>query len=38
MPEWFVGRTTHSINASELMWDFFRNHPLPRPRVSERRD
>ena len=27
MPEWFVGRTTRSINASSLMWEFFRAHP-----------
>ena len=29
MPEWFVGRTTHSIDASELMWAFFKDHRLP---------
>ena len=23
LPEWFVGRTTHSIDATELMWSFF---------------
>jgi polyhydroxybutyrate depolymerase len=28
VPEWFVGRTTHSVSASRLMWEFFRNHPL----------
>jgi len=27
-PEWFVGTTTHNIDASELMWEFFRDHPL----------
>jgi polyhydroxybutyrate depolymerase len=27
-PEWFVGRTTYSIDASSLMWAFFREHPL----------
>jgi len=32
MPEWFVGRTTRSIDASETMWQFFREHPLRRPR------
>ncbi len=33
LPEWFVGITTHSIDASELMWEFFRDHPLrPTPR------
>lgn len=28
MPEWFVGTTTRSIDASALMWEFFRAHPL----------
>jgi polyhydroxybutyrate depolymerase len=28
LPEWFVGRTTRSIDATRLMWDFFSNHPL----------
>jgi polyhydroxybutyrate depolymerase len=28
MPEWYVGRTSHSIDASRLMWDFFREHRL----------
>lgn len=27
-PEWFVGRTTHSVSASRLMWTFFSEHPL----------
>jgi len=27
-PEWFVGRTTHSIDATREMWAFFRAHPL----------
>ena len=26
--EWFVGRTTRSIDATSLMWEFFRAHPL----------
>jgi len=29
-PKWFVGRTSHSIDASGLMWTFFRDHPLVR--------
>jgi polyhydroxybutyrate depolymerase len=29
LPEWFVGRTTRSINATSLMWAFFSNHPKP---------
>ena len=28
LPSWFVGRTTHSIDATRLMWAFFREHPL----------
>ncbi|MDQ6871986.1 MAG: alpha/beta hydrolase-fold protein [Gemmatimonadota bacterium] len=28
LPEWFVGRTTRSIDATSLMWSFFRDHPL----------
>lgn len=28
VPEWFAGSTTYSINASSLMWAFFREHPL----------
>lgn len=30
MPGWFVGTTTESIDASALMWAFFREHRLPR--------
>jgi polyhydroxybutyrate depolymerase len=30
MPEWFVGRTSRSIDATSLMWAFFREHPLQR--------
>lgn len=28
LPEWFVGRTTRSIDATSLMWDFFNAHRL----------
>jgi polyhydroxybutyrate depolymerase len=28
MPEWLVGPTTRSIDATSLMWAFFRAHPL----------
>ena len=28
LPEWFVGRTTRSIDATGLMWTFFAEHPL----------
>jgi polyhydroxybutyrate depolymerase len=28
LPQWFVGKTTMSIDASRMMWKFFRDHPL----------
>lgn len=28
LPEWLVGPTTTSIDASKVMWAFFREHPL----------
>ena len=28
LPEWFVGRTSNSIDADSLMWAFFREHRL----------
>jgi len=28
LPEWFVGTTTRSIDATRLMWTFFGDHPL----------
>lgn len=34
VPEWFMGTTTQSIDASELMWEFFRLHPLPDEQAS----
>jgi polyhydroxybutyrate depolymerase len=30
LPDWFVGPTSRSIDATSLMWAFFRAHPLPR--------
>lgn len=27
LPEWLVGRTSTSISASRVMWDFFSQHP-----------
>ena len=30
LPEWFAGTTTQSIDASSLMWEFFKAHPLIR--------
>ncbi len=29
MPEWMLGRTSRSIDASSQMWAFFREHRLP---------
>ena len=31
MPEWLVGPTSRSIDATSLMWAFFREHPLRTP-------
>jgi polyhydroxybutyrate depolymerase len=31
LPEWFVGRTTRSIDATSLMWAFFVEHPRRPP-------
>jgi polyhydroxybutyrate depolymerase len=28
MPEWMMGRTEHDLDATRLIWDFFRRHPL----------
>ena len=28
MPQWIAGSTTHSIDATSLMWAFYREHPL----------
>jgi polyhydroxybutyrate depolymerase len=28
LPEWWVGPTSNSIDASSLMWTFFQEHPL----------
>ena len=28
MPEWFVGPTSNSVDATSTMWAFFREHPL----------
>jgi len=34
MPKFIVGNTNMDIDATELMWDFFREHRLPTPSVS----
>jgi polyhydroxybutyrate depolymerase len=36
LPEWFVGRTCRSVDATRLMWAFFREHPLPAARDEAR--
>jgi polyhydroxybutyrate depolymerase len=28
LPEWFVGRTSNSVDATRVLWEFFRAHPL----------
>ncbi len=30
LPEWWLGRTTNSIDATREMWAFFQAHPRPR--------
>ena len=30
LPEWFVGPTNSDIDATHLMWEFFRDHPAGR--------
>jgi len=30
LPAWLLGRTTRSIDATRMMWEFFRAHPLRR--------
>jgi len=30
LPEWYVGPTTREIDATSLMWAFFREHQLPK--------
>ena len=27
LPEWFAGTTTQSVDASSVMWEFFKDHP-----------
>jgi polyhydroxybutyrate depolymerase len=29
MPEWLTGPTSQDIEASQVMWEFFKQHPLP---------
>jgi polyhydroxybutyrate depolymerase len=36
LPEWFVGRTSNSIDASSQMWAFFREHRLREAQTAAR--
>lgn len=36
LPEWFVGSTSRSVDASSLMWAFFREHPLRQTHTAVR--
>lgn len=36
LPDWFVGRTSNSVDASSLMWAFFREHPLREAQAAAR--
>ena len=31
LPERWVGKTTDKLNATDFVWDFFKNHPAPLP-------
>jgi polyhydroxybutyrate depolymerase len=35
LPEWIVGRTTRTIDATSLMWAFFLDHPLQRTSTAK---
>ena len=30
----FLGKSTHNISANDLMWEFFRKHPMPTPEAK----
>ncbi len=34
LPEWFLGPTSHSIDATRQMWAFFQQHQLPTPQIG----
>ncbi len=36
LPEWFVGTTSRSIDATSQMWAFFREHRLREPQTAAR--
>jgi polyhydroxybutyrate depolymerase len=29
LPEWITGTTTYDIDATQMMWEFFQQHPMP---------
>lgn len=31
LPEWIVGHTTHDIDATQILWQFYAEHPNERP-------
>jgi polyhydroxybutyrate depolymerase len=35
LPRWLAGSTSNSIDATGLMWTFFREHPLRKPAPAE---
>ncbi len=37
VPEWGVGPTSRTIHATDLMWAFFRAHPLPGAQAARHR-
>ncbi len=38
LPEWFVGTTSNSVDASSQMWAFFREHPLREAQAAARQN
>ena len=38
LPEWLVGTTSNSIDASSQMWAFFREHPLRQTQTAVRQN
>ena len=28
LPKWFVGRISNGVDATQVMWQFFKEHPL----------
>ena len=36
IPQWIVGPTTHEIDATALMWAFFKEHPLRKTQTPQK--